>query len=86
VNWWLVETLNPRCLRPGSRSRQLVALSRPAISTARIWRRPSQSMPMAASTARERVTGRNPRGPSDPSELLIWTFPRGVVACRVGIR
>ena len=48
--------LRPRCLRPRTNSRQLVVLSRPASSTPRIRRRPSQSMPMATSTARERMT------------------------------
>ena len=45
-----VPSVNPRCFKFRSRSRQLVVLSGPAISTARIWRRPSQLMPMATST------------------------------------
>ena len=39
-----------------SPDRASVELSRLAISTPSTWRRPSQSMPMATSTARERIT------------------------------
>jgi len=43
--------LRPRRRKPTRKSFQEERLSRLAMSTARIWRRPSQSIPMAMSTA-----------------------------------
>jgi hypothetical protein len=41
----------PRAFSPSKKSRQLDRLSRLASSTASTWRRPSQSIPIAISTA-----------------------------------